>query len=137
MAYIYEFTETFVKLMQQKKLVVVITQLIIACLFVIGADWASDNIRRFFHSYFADIAIPFGFYFLLVLLEDRYKLLQRWYVKAAVIFILCSVSETLQFFSIYALATVFDPWDYIMYALGVVLAAIVDRIILKKLFGFW
>jgi hypothetical protein len=123
--------------MQQKKLVVVITQLIIACLFVIGADWASDSIRRFFHSYFADIAIPFGFYFLLVLLEDRYKLLQRWYVKAAVIFILCSISETLQFFSIYALATIFDPRDYAMYALGVVLAVIVDRIILKKLFGFW
>jgi hypothetical protein len=123
--------------MQQKKLVVVITQLIIACLFVIGADWASDSIRRFFHSYFADIAIPFGFYFLLVLLEDRYKLLQKWYVKAVVIFILCSISETLQFFSIYALATFFDPRDYAMYALGVVLAAIVDRIILKKLFGFW
>jgi hypothetical protein len=123
--------------MQQKKLVVVITQLIIACLFAIGADWASDSIHRFFHSYFADIAIPFGFYFLLALLEDRYKLLQKWYVKAAVIFILCSISETLQFFSIYALAMVFDPWDYAMYILGVVLAAIVDRIILKKLFGFW
>lgn len=137
MAYIYELAESYVKLMQQKKLVVVITQLIIACLFVIGADWASDTIRRFFHSYFADIAIPFGFYFLLVLLEDKYKLLQKWYVKAATIFILCSISETLQFFGIYALATVFDPLDFAMYALGVVLAAIVDRIFLKRLFGFW
>lgn len=123
--------------MKQKKLVVVITQLIIACLFVMGADWASDPIHRFFHSYFADIAIPFGFYLLLVLLEDRYKPLQQWYVKAAVVFLLCSISETLQFFGIYALATVFDPWDYAMYALGVVLAAIVDQIIFKRLFAFW
>ena len=97
--------------MQQKKIVVVITQLIIACLFVIGADWASDTIRRLFHSYFADIALPFSFYLLLVLLEDRYKLLQKWDGKAGVVFNICSISETLQFFSIYAVGKVFDPWD--------------------------
>lgn len=123
--------------MKQKKIVVVITQLIIACMFVIGADWASDKIHRFFHSYFADIAIPFGFYLLLVLLEDRSKLLKKWYVKAAVVFILCSISEILQFFNIYALAIVFDPWDFAMYALGVVLAAIVDKIIFNRVFDFW
>ena len=123
--------------MKQKKTVVVITQLIIASLFIIGADWASHTLRRLFHSYFADIAIPFGFYLLLVLLEDRYKLLQKWYVKAATIFIICSISESLQYFNIYALATVFDPLDFAMYALGVFLAVIVDRIIFKSLFDFW
>jgi hypothetical protein len=123
--------------MKQKKIVVVITQIFIACLFVIGTDWASDSIHKFFHSYFADIAIPFGFYLLLVLLEDRSNLLQKWYVKAAVVFTLCSISEILQLFNIYALAIVFDPWDFAMYALGVVLAAIVDRIIFKRVFEFW
>lgn len=123
--------------MKQKKQAVIITLLIIACIFIIGADWASETIHRFFHNYFADIAIPFGYYLLLVLLEDRYNLLQKWYVKAILVFVLCSVSETLQFFGLYALASVFDPWDYGMYALGVVLAAVVDRIIFKRLFSFW
>lgn len=123
--------------MISKRLVVVITVLIVASLFIIGADWANEKINRLFHSYFADIAIPFSYYLLLVLLEDKYKPIRNWYIKALVVFVLCSLSETLQYFGFYALARVFDPVDYIMYASGVVLAAFVDRIIYKRLFGFW
>ncbi|WP_372770372.1 hypothetical protein [Lutibacter sp.] len=123
--------------MKNKKTIVVITLLIIASIFVIGADWASETIHQLFHSYFADIAIPFGYYLLLVLLEDEYKLIKKWYVKAIAVFVLCSLSETLQYFGVYALARVFDPIDYVMYALGVVLAAFTDRIIFKRMFSFW
>ncbi len=55
--------------------------LIIASIFIIGVDWASEPVHRFFHSYFADIAIPFGFYLLLILLENKYKPLEKWYIK--------------------------------------------------------
>lgn len=123
--------------MNNKRVVVVITLLIIATLFIIGADWASENIHRFFHNYFADLAIPFGYYLLLVLLEEKYKLIRKWYIKAVAIFVLCSLSETLQYFGFYAFAKVFDPFDYLMYAIGVLLAAFADRIIFKRLFSFW
>lgn len=123
--------------MKNKKIIVVITLLIIASIFLIGADWASETTHQLFHSYFADIAIPFGYYLLLTLLEDRYKLIQKWYIKAGAVFVLCALSETLQYFGVYALATVFDPLDYVMYALGVVLAVFVDKIIFKKMFSFW
>ncbi|MCB2220625.1 MAG: hypothetical protein KQI35_09535 [Bacteroidetes bacterium] len=85
-----------------------------ASIFIIGADWMGDIANRFFHNYFADIAIPFGYYLLLVLLEDKYKPFKKWYDKAGSVFILCVISESLQYFGIYALAIVFDPWDYIM-----------------------
>ncbi|ULQ55961.1 hypothetical protein KJS94_15025 [Flavihumibacter rivuli] len=104
--------------MKNKRLVVIITNLIIAGHFIVGADGASDNIHRFFKSYFADIVIPFSFYFLLVLVEDKYEPFRKWYIKAMAIFALCSLAETLQYVGIYALATVFDPVDYMMYALG-------------------
>lgn len=123
--------------MKNKKTIVIITLLIIASLFIIGADWASETVHSLFHSYFADIAIPFGYYLLLVLVEDKYKPFQKWYTKASAVFILCALSETLQYFGVYALARVFDPLDYAMYALGVVLAAFVDRIIFKRIFDFW
>lgn len=123
--------------MNTKKTVVVLTLLNIASLFVIGADWASESIRQFYHSYFADIAIPFGFYFLLALVEDKFKQLRKWYSKSVCIFSLCAISETLQYFGIYALARVFDPMDYLMYALGALLAAFTDRIIFIKLISFW
>ena len=123
--------------MKNKKTIVVITLLVIAGIFVIGADWAGENVCRFFHSYFADIAIPFGYYLLLVATESKFRLIRKWYIKAGVVFILCALSETLQYFGIYVLARVFDPLDYTMYAAGVILAAFVDRIIFKRIFDFW
>jgi len=123
--------------MKNKKTIVVITLFIIASIFVIGADWAGETVHQFFHSYFADIAIPFGYYLLLVLIEDKYKFIKKWYIKASAVFILCTLSETLQYFGVYALARIFDPLDYVMYALGAVLAVFVDRIIFKRIFGFW
>ncbi len=123
--------------MKTKKTIVVITVLIIACILVIGAGWAGETIDRLFHSYFADIALPFGFYFLLVLLEEKYEPIKKWYIKAGAILFLCVLSETLQYFGIYALAIVFDPLDYVMYASGIVLAIFTDRVIFKSLISFW
>lgn len=110
---------------------------IIACFFVIGADWASETVHRLFQSFFADIAIPFGYYLLLILPEENYISLKKWYVKAGIVFTLCALSETLQYFGMFALARVFDPLDYVMYSLGVVAAVFVDRVLFKKMFSFW
>ena len=123
--------------MNRKKGVVLINMFLVATVFVIGADWAGPAALRFFKNWFADLAIPFSYYFLLVLAEDQFKPLLKWQVKAISIFALCSLSETLQYFGIYALATVFDPLDYLMYAIGVGFAAFVDRIVFTRLFRFW
>ena len=111
--------------------------LFIALIFFIGTDWASKPVHRLFHSYYADTAIPFGYYLLLILLEDKYEAMKKWYIKAVAVFALCSLSETLQYFGIYALASVFDPMDYVMYATGTVLAIFADRVVFKRLFSFW
>ena len=136
--YTLPLTEIFLyKDMKNKKAIVVTTLLIIAGLFIIGADWAGETVNGLFHSYFADIAIPFGFYMLLVLVEEKYKPFQKWHTRAIAVFMLCALSETLQYVGVYALARVFDPLDYAMYALGVLFAALVDRIIFKRIFDFW
>ena len=123
--------------MRSKKTIIVITLLIIASIFVVGVEWANETTHRLFHSYFADIAIPFGYYLLLITLEEKHKAVKKWYVKAFAVFILCATSETLQYFGIYALASVFDPVDYIMYAFGAILGAFFDKVIFKRLFSFW
>lgn len=123
---------------RRKKLIVVIPlEIAVAALFVIGAGWAGETIDRFFKSYFADIIIPFAFYFLLVLNENEVGGLKEWRNKALVIFVMCAASETLQYFGIYALATIFDPVDFLMYAIGTTLAVVVDRIVFKRVFVFW
>ncbi len=118
---------------RQKKIIVVIgIELFIALIFIVGADWAGENVHGFFHNYFADIALPFGFYFLLILNEDSFLFLRPWHNKALAVFLLVSTSEMLQYFGIYALATVFDPIDFVMYAGGVLLAALVDTKLISK-----
>ncbi len=116
-----------------KKVKIVIgIELLIALFFYIGADWAGEGVHRFFHNYFADIAVPFGYYFLLFLIEDRCSFLQPWRNKALAVFLLVSTSEILQYLGIYALARVFDPLDFMMYAIGTLLAAFIDIRVLSK-----
>ncbi|MCJ7828016.1 hypothetical protein MUP65_02640 [Patescibacteria group bacterium] len=81
-----------------------------AVFFVAGAEIRSPFLLLFYYSYFADLVIPFGFYFLLVLNEHRLIFLKPWWAKALLVFSLCATSEALQFFGIFALARVFDPW---------------------------
>jgi len=116
----------------KKKLIVIGIEIFIGLIIFVGADWAGDNVHRFFHNYFADIALPFGFYFLLILVEERQKVLRPWYGKALAVFLLVATSEILQYFGIYALARVFDPLDFAMYAGGVLLAALVDTQLVSR-----
>ncbi len=119
-------------IINKKKIIVLGIELFIALIFFIGADWAGESAHQFFHSYFADIAMPFGYYFLLILVEDLWPFLRPWPRKALAVFLLVSMSEILQFFGIYALASVFDPLDFVMYAGGVLLAALVDGQVISK-----
>jgi len=123
--------------MNKKKIFIVLLQLTLAVILVVCKGWTSGTLRILYQSYFADILLPFGFYFLLSLIGAESKFLDMWWKKALVIFGLCTISEILQYFGIYALATVFDPVDIAMYGLGVLLASFVDRKVFARYFPFW
>jgi hypothetical protein len=90
-----------------------------------------------YYSYFSDLTLPFGYYFLLCIAEDNIRFLRPWWVKAGSLFTLVLIAEILQYFGYYALGTVFDPIDILMYATGIFLAVICDLLIFPKLFSFW
>ncbi|MFC1727287.1 hypothetical protein ACFL0Y_02070 [Patescibacteria group bacterium] len=112
-------------------------QLVIAAFFVLGADRDNRSLYILYQSYFADIFLPFGLYFLLSLVEDKQSLFKKWWVKGLSVLALCSASEMLQYFGIFALARVFDPLDFVMYGMGVGLAVVVDRQIFSRFLSFW
>jgi hypothetical protein len=116
---------------------VVAIQLIIAAILVFGMDWAGKPMKILFHGYFADIFLPFGFYFLLFLRAGESQFLNTWWKKVLAVFTLCSISETLQYFGVYALATIFDPLDFVMYGVGVLLAVLFDRQVFARALPFW
>ncbi len=120
------------------KLILVLgMQFLLALVFITGIGRSNPSTLTLYHSYFADIAIPFTFYFLLSINDHQFEFLKPWWAKALSVFLLCSTSETLQFFGVYALATVFDPLDFAMYGIGALLAAAFERGVLAPSLPFW
>lgn len=112
-------------------------QLIIAFFFVLGADRTNHLFYILYQSFFADVFLPFGFYFLLSLRAEKSQFLNTWWKKVLTVFALCSISESLQYFGVYTLATVFDFLDFAMYGAGVLLAALVDKQLFARTIPFW
>jgi len=93
-----------------------------------------DSLSRIYSSYFSDVAIPVATYFLLTLMKDpRFAFLQDWRRKALVVFGLASFAEILQAFHVPLLGRTFDPLDFAMYAIGVALAVLIEKVLLDRL----
>jgi glycopeptide antibiotics resistance protein len=95
-----------------------------------GGPWP-----EFVNGYLLDILVPFAFYFLLVLPET--PLLRFWLVKALLVFGAGASVEIAQYFGAPILGRTFDPLDFVMYGLGVGLAALLDTVVFPRLFAFW
>jgi hypothetical protein len=121
-----------------KTLLVVGIMLVIALLHIIGVgNYLRASLYRLYYSYFSDIVLPFGMYFLLCLNEGRVRRLKEWYVKGLLVAGVASSMEVMQAFGIPMLGRTFDPYDFVMYVAGVLLAALVDRLILHPLLPWW
>jgi len=89
----------------------------------------------FVNGYLLDILVPFGFYFLLCLI--KFPLLKSWIVRSILVFGVASFTEMAQFFGVPIFGRTFDPVDFVMFGIGVVLAAIFDIIVFPRIFDFW
>jgi len=79
--------------------------------------------------------VPFAFYFLLA--PQEVPLLKPWPVKAVLVFGAAASVEIAQFFGLPVLGRTFDPLDFVMYGLGVLLAALLDTRVFPRLLEFW
>ncbi len=105
-------------------------------IFRIGSHLQGE-LYNLYYSYFSDLILPFGWYFLLCMNETQMPILRRWEAKLAIAFLLPSIAETCQYFGIPALGSTFDPLDYLMYGLGAMFAVAVDTQVFSRMFGFW
>jgi hypothetical protein len=112
--------------------------LLIAAVHVIGPGrYLEGKSSELYASYFSDLAIPFGYYFLLFLPPRAWPLLGSWAAKSAVVFLMAATAEALQYLGVPLLGSTFDPLDFAMYAIGVLSAAVLDRQVFARLFAFW
>jgi len=95
------------------------------------------ELRPMIGSYFSDLTLPFAFYFLLCFIDDRAAILRPAAAKASVVLLASAGAEVLQGAGVPALGRTFDPVDFVMYATGVGLAAMLDRLVLSRLVRAW
>ncbi len=87
----------------------------------------------FYYSYFSDVVLPFGIYFLLWMKDPSVPFLRDWRVKALLVFAVASSTEILQAFGVPLLGRTFGPLDFVMFGGGVLLAVLVDKFLLDRL----
>ena len=121
-----------------KILIILLIQVAIALIHVFRLGQIfQGQAYHLYYSYFSDFILPFGTYFLLSLNEVAISVLRKWYVKAGLVFALATVAEICQFFGIEVLGATFDPFDILMYGMGVLVAAFIDVKVFARYLGFW
>lgn len=122
---------------QKKKYLIIGIEILLGFMHVVGIGRNSnESMFTLSASYFSDLALPFGFYFLLIVSEDKVAFLQKWWAKAGIVFLMATLAEVGQYFGLYILGRTFDPIDIIMYAAGVLIASLVDWLF-SIVFRFW
>ena len=120
-----------------KILIIILIQVAIALIHVFRLGQIfQGQAYNLYYSYFSDFILPFGAYFLLSLNDVTISVFRKWYVKAGLIFALTTFAEICQFFGIEVLGVTFDPFDILMYGIGVSVAALID-LFFSKYLGFW
>jgi hypothetical protein len=118
--------------------VAVSVQLLIALVHVFRlGTYLRGRLYVLYYSYFSDLVIPFGMYFLLCLEDTWVRPLRDWRLKALLVFGVASLTEVLQAFGVPLLGNTFDPLDFAMFAGGVLLAVLADRVLLRRLLPGW
>ena len=117
--------------MNPKKAAVVTIALFVGALhFLIGPDY-SGPAHVFVHSYLIDILLPMAMYLVAGLIEQ--PLIGHRVTRAIGVFGVGVLVETLQYFKIEIFGSTFDPFDYLMYGIGVFLGFVLESAILNRL----
>jgi ABC-type amino acid transport substrate-binding protein len=89
--------------------------------------------QRLYYSYASDLLLPLAMYFVLCLSERNIRVLADWKRKTACVLAAASAAEALQGLGVPMLGRTFDPLDFVMYAVGVLTAVVLDRVVLAAL----
>jgi ribose/xylose/arabinose/galactoside ABC-type transport system permease subunit len=121
--------------MVNKKAIIVGMMLVLAGIHFITGENYRGPFRAFVNGYLLDIFLPFGIYFLLCLVDV--SPLRHRVVKGIIVLGIGYSVEIAQYFGVPIFGRTFDPVDFVMYTLGVVLAVFFDELVFPKIFGFW
>jgi len=116
--------------------IVIVVLIALVHAFRIGSH-LNGSLFTLYYSYFSDVFVPFGMYFVLCMNDVRIRFLRGWSTKALLVLVVAFVTEVMQAFGIPLLGRTFDPLDFVMFVVGVLLAGLLDGIVLARVVPRW
>jgi hypothetical protein len=126
-----ETSPNYIYSRKAKAIVVIFAILVGLVHFIIGPNYQGP-LKKFMSGYLIDIILPASL-FLLVHLVLQKHLARKVSRFASVIIVLSigSLVEISQFFDLHLFGNTYDPLDFLMYILGVIMGFLLDKAIWK------
>jgi hypothetical protein len=100
--------------------------------FVIGPDY-QGIFKHFIRGYLIDILLPMNLYLLIqISLRKNISVNKSRIIGAIITFAFGTIVEILQLYDIEFLGRTYDPWDILMYVIGIGLGIVIDLTIIDK-----
>lgn len=113
-----------------RKVSVVLIALAVGLLhFLTGPEYRGP-LPGFVNGYLIDILLPFAMFLVLGVADQ--PILRNRVARGCAVFAVGAVTETLQYFGVPIFGRTFDWLDYVMFVLGIALAAAFERFVLDR-----
>jgi hypothetical protein len=100
--------------------------------FIIGPDY-HGIFKHFVRGYLIDILLPMNLYLLIqISLRKNISVKNARIIGAIFTFAFGTMVEILQLYKIEFLGSTYDPWDILMYLIGIGLGIVIDLTIIDK-----
>ena len=100
-------------------------------------QYLNGNLYIYYYSFASDLILPIGSYFMLSMVENQFRFLRYWFVKALIVFAVMTFSEIMQIFGFYFFGVTFDILDILMFGMGVLIAVLIDNQIFERFIPHW
>ena len=100
-------------------------------------QYLNGNLYIYYYSFASDLILPIGAYFMLSMVEYKFRFLRNWFMKALIVFVVMTFSEIMQIFGFYFFGVTFDILDILMFGIGVLIAVLIDKQIFERFLPHW
>ncbi|MFC1692271.1 hypothetical protein ACFL1R_02060 [Candidatus Latescibacterota bacterium] len=114
-----------------RKIIVVFIAVVVGLLHFLTGPGYRGPFPPFINGYMIDILLPFAMY--LVLGVANQSILRSGVARGVFVFAIGAITETMPYFGIPIFGRTFDLLDYLMFGIGIVLAAVFEWIVLSRI----
>jgi len=114
-----------------RKIIVVFIAVVVGLLHFLTGPKYRGPFPSFINGYMIDILLPFSMY--LVLGVANQSIIRSGVARGVFVFAIGAITETMQYFGVPIFGRTFDSLDYLMFVIGIGLAAIFEWFALNRI----